>query len=266
MPDPAPAETQSQGTADGDPASDPSPFPGAAGRPCYVVLDDWHEWRGAKYRPGVWHCGKDENYGHAGREFLQRLTRDKRDFCALLETAKARPLFATEGTEEQDKRAAARFALIGLAGELATEYGLTGWTEGAAMNAAAESFRLWRQLRGRGNDERRQIAERVSAFIDRHGDGRFSDMAGGGDSVIRDRAGWWRDEAGGREYLFTAEAMRETLKGFDFKRARDVLQQAGALAAPGADGKRARFFRIGGRGVKLYPINADKLDGGEHGP
>ena len=58
--------------------------------------------------------------------------------------------------------------------------------------------------------------------------------------------------------------MREALKGFDFKRALDILQEVGALAAPGANGERARFFRVGGRGVKLYPINPDKLAGGRH--
>ena len=57
--------------------------------------------------------------------------------------------------------------------------------------------------------------------------------------------------------------MREALKGFDFNRTLDVLQEIGALPKPGADGKRARFYRIGGRGVKLYPINPDKM-GGDH--
>ena len=71
--------------------------------------------------------------------------------------------------------------------------------------------------------------------------------------------------ADGREYLFTAEGMREALRGFDFKRALDVLQELGALPAPGADGKRARFYRIGGTGAKLYPITPEKLEGGDYG-
>jgi putative DNA primase/helicase len=205
-----------------------------------------------------------QHHGLAGRAFLEALTHDTRDFCALLEEFKALPLFAADEGEGQDKRAAARFALIGLAGELATEYGVTGWPEGAAIHAAAECFGLWRSMRGRGNDERCQIAERVSGFIERHGDGRFSDADAREEIPIRDRAGWWRDGVEGREFLFTSEGMREALKGFDFKRALDVLQEVGALAAPGADGKRARFYRIGGRGIKLYPINPNKL-GGDHG-
>lgn len=204
------------------------------------------------------------HHGHAGRAFLEKLTRDGQDFCALLERVKALPDFSVDGGEGQDKRAAGRFALLALAGEMATEYGITGWAEGEALNAAAEGFRVWRAARGRGNDERRQILDRVSGFIERHGDGRFSDADSSGETQVRDRAGWWRDSTEGREYLFTADGMREALNGFDFARALDALQEAGALPKPAADGKRARFYRIGGRGVRLYPIQADKL-GGDHG-
>ena len=207
-----------------------------------------------------------QHYGLAGRAFLEKLTHDQRDFCAMLEEIKTLPIFSAESGEGQDKRAAGRFALIGLAGELATEYGLTGWQEGEAIYAAAEGFRLWRSMRGTGNDERRQIAERMSGFLERHGDGRFSDADSRDEVPVKDRAGWWRDTTDGREYLLTAEAMREAMKGFDFNRALDVLQELGALQKPGSDGKRARLLRIGGqRPVRLYPINPDKLTGGDHG-
>ena len=206
-----------------------------------------------------------QHHGLVGRAFLEKLTNDTRDFCAMLEEIKTSPMFLAEGGEGQDKRAAGRFALIGLAGELATEYGLTGWQEGEAIHAAAEGFRLWRSMRGTGNDEKWQIAERMSGFLERHGDGRFSDAGSRDEASVKDRAGWWRDTAVGREYLLTAEAMREAMKGFDFNRALDVLQELGALQKPGADGKRARLLRIGGRPVRLYPINPDKLTGGNHG-
>jgi len=177
----------------------------------------------------------------------------------MLETVKAAPMFATDGLEGQDKRTAARFALVGLAGELATDYGLTGWPEGAAGEAAAYAFRLWQSMRGKGNDEKRQILQRVSGFIERHGDGRFSDANASFDTQTKDRAGWWRNTDTGREYLFNSNAMREATKGYDFERALDVLQQAQALPPPGASGRRSGPHRIGGRVVKLYAINADKL-------
>ncbi|MGE0070992.1 MAG: DUF927 domain-containing protein [Thiomonas sp.] len=201
-----------------------------------------------------------QHYGHAGRQFLERLTRDTQDFGAALADFKSLPGFSPDGAEGQDKRAAARFAMIALAGELATEYGLTGWGEGAATQAAIECFTLWRAARGRGNSERRQIVEQIAAFVSRHGDARFSDIASTHDLPVRDRAGWWKDEGGSRIYLFTAEGMREALKGFDFKAALDSLEAQGVIPAAGADGKRTQWHRVNGRAVRLYAVDGSKLE------
>lgn len=202
------------------------------------------------------------HHGHAGRAFLEKLTRDKRDFCEYLERFKALPGLSADDGEGQIKRAAGRFALLALAGELATEFGVTGWPEGAAIEAAVIGLQAWRSTRGRGNDERRQILEQVAAFIERHGDSRFSDADATNDTMRINRAGWWRDADGGRVYLFNAEGMREAVKGFDIKRALDTLQEVGAL--PGTGGERSKAQRIDGRLVRLYPIQAEKL-GGDHG-
>lgn len=213
------------------------------------------------------------HHGHAGRRFLEKLSTEERDLGAMLEKIKALPQFCGADFEGQDKRAAGRFALFALAGELATEYGITGWPKGLAIEAAGEGFVAWQSLRGPGNDERRQILERVSDFIERHGDGRFSRVRTMGvalticgdeeiheEITVRDRAGWWRDTSEGREYLFTAEGMRQAVRGFDFKQALDTLQASGALPTPGPDGKRAKAQRIDGRTVKVYAINAEKLN------
>ncbi len=205
------------------------------------------------------------HYGHAGRAFLERLTRDHdADFTEMLDAIKARPEFQVAPDAGQDKRAAARFALLALAGELATEYGVTGWPEGAAIDAAAIGFKAWRTLRGGGNLERDQVADRMLSFIERHGDSRFSNVDGDDEhraAMVRDRAGWWQDEAGRRLYLLTADGMREAMKGIDFSRALDGLQEAGAIEAPGADGKRARTRRIQGRTVKVYVVDPARLEG-----
>jgi putative DNA primase/helicase len=206
-----------------------------------------------------------KHHGHAGRVFLEKLTHDRRDLAELLERLKALPEFLIDGGDGQEKRAAGRFALIAMAGELATEYGLTGWPEGAAIEAAGEAFKAWRTLRGHGNGERRQILDRISGFIERHGDGRFSEANATGDGpAVRDRAGWWRTVGGEREYLFTAEGMREAIGNFEFAQALDILQAAGVIPQPGADGKRSTFMRIDGRGMRLYRVQMHKA-GGDHG-
>lgn len=205
------------------------------------------------------------HYGHAGRAFLEKLTRDKRNFGEYLEQFKVLPGLSTDDSEGQAKRAGGRFALLALAGEVATKYGITGWSEGAAIEAAAVGFKAWQSTRGHGNDERRQILEQVSGFIARHGDSRFSDaaQANSDDAMRINRAGWWRDD-GERIYMFNAEGMREAVKGFDFGRALNILREADALPMPGADGKRAKPMRIGGRLLRLYQVQSGKL-GDDHG-
>jgi putative DNA primase/helicase len=203
------------------------------------------------------------HYGYAGRAFLEKLTRDHEDsFSAALDAIKAMPEFQAPGGEGQAKRAAGRFAVLALAGELATDYGVTGWAKNDAIHAAVVGFEAWLSLRGgagQGNSERGQIMERITSFIERHGDSRFSD-ADDTDAhralLVRDRAGYWRSTGEGRTHLFTADGLREALKGFDFNRALDTLQEAGAIAAPGADGKRAKPVRINGQVMKLYAVKS----------
>lgn len=207
------------------------------------------------------------DYGHAGRAFLEKLTRDHDgNFSEALDAMKALPELQSPGDEGQAKRAAARFAVMALAGELATSYGITGWAEGEAIQAAGVGFAAWLTLRGAdlGNAERHQIVERITGFIERHGDSRFSDADSDDPQravMVRDRAGWWRSVAGERIYLFNADGMREALKGFDFNRALDALQQAGVIDKPGADGKRAKPFRIQCQVVKLYSVQPTRNEG-----
>jgi len=207
------------------------------------------------------------HHGHAGRAFLHKLTRDHRDFAERLNQIKSLPEFAADDGEGQDRRAAARFALLALAGELATEYGLTGWPEGSAVAAAVECFKGWQASRGKGNDERRKVLDQVAGFIERHGDSRFSDADADAGTAERtkivNRAGWWRDDAAGRVYLFHADGMRDALQGFDFKRGLDVLEQTGTL--PKSSGERAKPIRVAGhpKPVRLYAVQSAKLRGGD---
>ena len=206
------------------------------------------------------------HYGHAGRAFLEKLTHDSDNFSEALDAIKQQPGLQAPGGEGQAARAATRLAVLALAGELASAYGVTGWAPGEATRAAEVGFAAWLGLRDNaaGNAENGQIAERLTGFIDRHGDSRFSDANNTDDpraAVVRERVGWWEDDHTGRVFWFTADGLREALKGFDFARALDVLQLAGLIPAPGADGKRARTKRINGQAKKLYPVHPEGIHG-----
>lgn len=74
----------------------------------------------------------------------------------------------------QVARVAARFALVGVAGELATCAGITGWANGEATDAARACFAAWVDGRGgAGNVEHIAILRQVAAFFQVHGEARF---------------------------------------------------------------------------------------------
>lgn len=234
----------------------------------YGAWDNLHQYASGTVFSDALKRESATNYGHAGREFLEKLASDHdRNISEALDDIKALPEFQVQSDDGQVKRAAGRFALFALAGELATDCDVTGWPKGAAIEAAAVGFAAWQALRGekKGNAERDQIADRIKSFIERHGDSRFSDVQGDDQyaHMIRDRAGWWKDCGDdGRVYLFTADGMNEALKGFDLKRALAALQELGAIDAPSGGGERAKTHRVDGRSVRLYTVRADKLDSG----
>jgi putative DNA primase/helicase len=197
------------------------------------------------------------HYGHAGRAFIKSLASDGRDFHKLLERFKVLEGFVSE--DGQEKRAAARLAVIALAGELAIEYRLVSWEGCEATNAAILAFDTWRTMRGAGNDEPKKILQAVADFIARHGDSRFSHVDRNEETPVHNRAGWFRDRDMGREYLFSSTGMKDALTGFDLKRALEALQVQGAIVA-GSDGKRSQPIRAAGTLQRLYVV---KLPAGE---
>lgn len=116
-------------------------------------------------------------HGAVGHAFLQWVTqyadtlaRRVRDAAAALSYA-----WVPSGASGQVARVAARFALVGVAGALATEAGLTGWDEGESEDAAKACFDAWLQARGgAGNGEVKAMLRQVRGFLEAHGEGRFT--------------------------------------------------------------------------------------------
>lgn len=201
------------------------------------------------------------HHGHLGPTFIERLVAEERDLAAEVDRFAQVDGFAT--SRPLQGRAAKVLALIGVAGELATEYGLTGWQPGEAMAAAIEVFHAWAAGQGGVRSEHEQILANVSGFIERHGDARFSNVNGDQAQVpmVRDRAGWWRDDAGGRIYLFNSEGLTEALGGFDKKRGTEALEVAGWLVEREGDKRSIRLW-INGNRRRVYAVRPSEGDGG----
>ena len=195
-----------------------------------------------------------KNYGHLGVAFVEKLIADKQDLPALYADTCTIPQFAT--TDGIESRAVGTFALIGMAGELATEYGLTGWKEGDAINAAITAFQAWRQYRGTGKTEDRQILQAVRDFILQHGDSRFSKLGdlSSESLMIRNRAGWWKEPDNlGRVYLFNSPVLRDAVPGFEIIKISEALQKAGWITEHDKD-KRSKKTAANGSKINLYYI------------
>lgn len=189
--------------------------------------------------------------GVVGREYLSRLTVADHGMIAA-QFEKLKELESFRGLNSQDGRGVTRFALAAFAGELATEWGLTGWAVGDAVKAAVQGLYSWRRGRPDQQMEESQIKDALKRYIERHGDGRFSDVRDQ-DAVVRERAGWWRDQGESREYLFTGEGLRESLEGHDFSKAVSRLCALGLILC-GKDGSPRQVIKIGKRPIKCYVI------------
>lgn len=194
-----------------------------------------------------------EQFGHAGPAFVERLITDTQDLPALYAETRSLPQFQTgDGVES---RTAGWFALMAMAGELATEYGITGWEPGEAMGAAVSGFNLWREYRGEGQTENRRILNGVARFINAFGDSRFTAVNDENPPKSPNRAGWFRDDESGRVYLFTRDALTEAASGFDARRIVTALTNSGWIAEHD-DGRKTKKTYIPSRNgsLNLYAI------------
>lgn len=208
-------------------------------------------------------------YGTAGRAFLEQLSEaDLVGLASIL--SKRRNSFISEhvpaGASGQVSSVAARFGLIGAAGELAIAMGILPWPEGEADRAAGVCFRAW--LKHRGGDGAYEIEAgiaRVREFIERYGGRRFEvvhpegKISGG---QVFDRAGFWKLDKDGRQefYILPSVWRTEVCAGSDHKMVAQAMAERGLLI-PSADGRLTRKERLGGPGTQwVYRITPAILD------
>jgi putative DNA primase/helicase len=135
-------------------------------------------------------------YGTAGPAFIEHIARQLTSIRADLKPrlASIKTQFIPEGASGQVYRVGDRFALVALAGEMATEAGITGWQQGEATKAARTCMNAWIELRGGiGAGEETTALRQVKRFIESHGESRFKLKHRVGDDHAPNtmyRAGW----------------------------------------------------------------------------
>ena len=178
-------------------------------------------------------------HGSAGDAWLSHLTTHRERISSDLQPRIR--AFADQHTPShagaQVGRVADLFALVAVAGELATLAGITGWSKGEATAAAARCFADWLAVFGTGNREHSSALEQVRAFIQAHGSSRFEPLDreawnawSSSQPRTVNRVGYWRDTQEGREYLIFPEQWKnEVCKGLDSEAVARTIRDAGHL-------------------------------------
>ena len=200
-----------------------------------------------------------KHYGTALPAFLRALVADPtkaRNALRQMRETLAREL-ADDRADGQVRRVADRFALIAAAGELATVYGLTGWSTGEAERAIRQCFKSWMDGRGtQGNTEPAAMIAQVRGFLEAHGESRFTPWESDEKTPrTNNRAGYRKETDNGPEYYIEREAFRhEVAKGFDAAQVARALIGIGALM-PETGGVVTRKERLPDkRHVRVYRI------------
>jgi putative DNA primase/helicase len=231
-------------------------------------------------------------YGTAGRAYLQELIKKlagSPEFPLELrgEVEKQVRKWLEDHPEAggQVRSVARRFALISVAGELASSMGVTQWAAGEAQRAASTMFEAWLADRGTiGSREDAQAVAQLRGFMSRYRESRFErwderrpqdGMQAEQDEAppahryaVQNSAGWRRWERspegiGVWRYLLTQEAMIEALAGLDVKAAVKAIVKAGYLRRD-SQGKSTVSVRPPGvpKKIRLFEVSASILGAG----
>ena len=169
-------------------------------------------------------------YGIAGITWLEYLTDNKDKVIAQAHELKRVFLADYTDLDGQAKRVANRFALVAVAGELASKAKITGWQQGQAIAAAKACFENWLSNYGStGNHEQRQIIKQIQAFIHANGKSRFSEWKyDGHNSTLPNRVGFYRadDDC---YYIYASLFEKEVCLPFNRKQVAETLDSLNLL-------------------------------------
>lgn len=203
-----------------------------------------------------------EYYGTVIREYLDQITHYDPDPLSKA-IRQIRDQFikshVPEGASGQVRSVCGRFGIVAAAGELATNLGLTGWTEGEAERSAVVCFRAWLDQRGTAGDHDIEAGIRqVVTFIQQHGSSRFEDITHDDYHIAHNRVGFrkYHKDTDVTEYFVLPNLWKDELcRGYDATIIAKEMVARGMLI--GEKGRTTVKPRLGKHGtLRVYKIAA----------
>jgi uncharacterized protein (DUF927 family) len=135
-------------------------------------------------------------YGMAGPAFVERLISCPEKHSSYSEMIRKMVSYwkarLDTGNDGPTERVLGHFALIAVAGHLATTFGITGWERGVAYFAAFELAKDWCEAQDRSDKWQIEAAiERTRAYLQLNGDSCFEQA---GSAPVLNRAGYRDDK------------------------------------------------------------------------
>lgn len=231
----------------------------------FGLFEDLHSFKGGNALSEHLRMVTSRYYGTAMPAFLAKLVAEKetvktqyRNFAEAFrkDTLKHDSTF-------EASRVANRFALVAFAGKLASEYGITGWIEPEAENAAALLFADWLERKGQRPTDDQLIVRQIRHFIEAQS-ARFRLIGAGikpDERPIYEQAGYVeKGEQDGATYYFSQEVFRKTVcAGLDATHAAKVLQQRGWLIANHGYQYKRRDPETGQPNTPFYAVSSEIL-------
>ncbi len=213
----------------------------------------------------------DTVYGTAGRAFMAEIVKDIPRYRSEIETMRKGFIqnILPADSDGQVRRVADRFALVAVAGEVASALKITGWPAGAANDAAQRCFNDWLQERGGiGSSEVAEARRRISEALQLHGSSRFQRWVKSSSDrmVITNRMGFVKIEGdldieeAESIYYFMAEPFKDLLAGLDFRGVIADLLAEGVIVSYNDKPNKVFHVSSGGGKHRLFQINRAKLD------
>jgi len=210
-----------------------------------------------------------ENHGAAIREFIKRICCDENTAHRVqLMIEEYQRVLLSETRGGQVLRTARRFALIAAAGELATEYGITGWSQGESLEAAEICFNDWLLHRGKcDSKEEDHIVETIKSFFLKNIESRFSpwnEDSGKTHGRIHNRAGFKKelDDGGWEFFVFKGVFRKEICSDFDYRDAEKICISNG-LMLPDSQNRSTRSEKLPGnkdKSTRVYKFTSKVLE------
>jgi putative DNA primase/helicase len=211
-------------------------------------------------------------YGAPLRAYLKNLTAKRASVETTVRNFQAEFLsrHVPAGASGEVLRAAQRFGLIGAAGELATDAGVTGWKADEAAGAAARCLKSWIAGRGTtGAGDAEAALRQVRRFLEAHGASRFQVIRPGvtdssnENQIVVNRAGFRQQAPDGEtQFLILPETFKsEVCNGFDYRMVARTMKERNLLECQPPDLTK-RFRLPGNIGlIRAFCIRSSILEG-----